>query len=210
MIAIVDYGMGNLRSVQKAFENVGYEARLTDVPDEIVRAKGVVLPGVGAFDDAMRNLRERGLLNTIYEVIEKGTPYLGICLGLQLLFKESEETFGASGEVSRGLGLIEGRVRRLPGPLKVPQIGWNTVNFVREEPLFRSIESGSYFYFVHSYFVDPSDGEVVVATTDYSTRFVSAVRKGNIFATQFHPEKSGRVGLRILRNFGEMVSNPRV
>ncbi len=206
MIAIIDYGMGNLRSVQKAFEKVGYEARVTSDPKVVLEAERVVLPGVGAFRDCIRNLEEGGFIEPILRVIREGRPFLGICLGLQLLFTESEE-FG----LHRGLDVIPGRVVRFADglkdgdeDLKVPHMGWNQLAIKRRPPALAGIADGSNFYFVHSYYVKPDDPSVVATTTDYGGEFCSSVWKDNIVATQFHPEKSQEKGLAILKNFGEM------
>lgn len=205
MIAIIDYGMGNLRSVQKAFEHAGYEAAVTGEVETIKKAKAVVLPGVGAFAQAMYNLRAVGMDKAVMQVIREGRPFLGICLGLQLLFDASEETFGNSTTVE-GLGVIPGVVRRFPPGLKVPQIGWNQLSFPRKTPLYEGVPEGSYVYFVHSYYVDPEDFKVAASITDYGISFVSSVVKDNVWAIQFHPEKSSKVGLRILQNFGEWAN----
>jgi imidazole glycerol-phosphate synthase subunit HisH len=199
MIAIIDYGMGNLRSVWKAFESVGHQALVTRDPAAITSAGHVVLPGVGAFGDCMANLERFDLVEPIRSAVQSGKPFLGICLGLQLLFTESEE-FGAH----KGLNIIPGQVKRfVPDPaLKIPHMGWNQVNVERPCPLFADIVSGSNWYFVHSYFVQPVDPMVTAATTMYGTPFVSAVWKDNIVACQFHPEKSQSVGLRLMKNFG--------
>lgn len=208
MICIVDYGMGNLRSVQKALERVGNEAQVTSDPKKIGNASKVVLPGVGAFGDCMRNLEEFNLLDAIVRSIKTGKPFLGICLGLQLLFEQSDE-FGPQ----RGMGVLPGRVTRFPNGIHdsetgqrypIPHMGWNTVNVEKETPLFQGIENGSFFYFVHSYYTIPEDPEDIAATTPYGIEFVCAVQRGNIYAVQFHPEKSQDVGLRLLRNFGEL------
>lgn len=212
MIAIVDYGMGNLRSVWKAFKFLGAEARLTREPGDLNKARGIVLPGVGAFRDCMANLDRYGLVEPLTKCLEVGKPYLGICLGLQVLFEESDE-FGRT----RGLGLIRGRVRRFPldmpapdpGPrpyLTVPHIGWNSIKVIKDAPHLRGIRDGSHFYFVHSYFGVPSDPSVVATTTEYGLEFPSSVWKDNIFACQFHPEKSQAVGLAILRNFIDLTT----
>jgi len=208
MIAIVDYGMGNLRSVQKAFETVGHQAAVTRDPRAIADASHVVLPGVGAFADCMANLQRYSLVEPIRQAIASGKPFLGICLGLQLLFTESEE-FG----LHKGLGLLSGRVKKFPfgnghapaanGRLKVPHMGWNGVTVQRTAPPLRGIASGEQFYFVHSYYVEPRDMSVAATMTDYGPPFVSSVWRDNIFACQFHPEKSQAAGLRIVRNFGE-------
>lgn len=199
MIAIVDYGMGNLRSVSKAFEAVGHEAVVTRDRATIKNASHVVLPGVGAFGDCMANLERLDLVEPIRSTIQSGKPFLGICLGLQLLFTESEE-FG----LHKGLGIIPGKVRKfvLDPALKVPHMGWNQVNIQRACPLFDDIADGSNWYFVHSYFVDPADRTVVATTTTYGIPFVSSIWKENIVACQFHPEKSQSVGLRLIKNFG--------
>ena len=197
MIAVVDYGRGNLRSVQKALEQVGARAVVTRDPETIAGADKLVLPGVGAFADCMDNLKRLALVEPIMEFLATGKPFLGICLGLQLLFTESEE-FG----VSRGLDVVPGRVVRFPQGLKVPHMGWNTVEIWKEDcPLLRGIEEGSYFYFVHSYYVVPFDLSVVATSTVYGVEYTSMIWKDNIFATQFHPEKSQRLGLKILENF---------
>lgn len=198
MIAIVDYAMGNLHSVKKAFERVGAKVLVTSDPEQILRAEKLVLPGVGAFPDAMKELRKRGLIQAIKKFISSGMPYLGICLGLQLLLTRSEEGKGA-----KGLDIIRGTVKRFrlsPARLKVPHIGWNQIQ-MRNCPLFKGIPDNSYMYFVHSYYADPEDKSQVAAVTDYGIEFASLVFKDNIFATQFHPEKSQQLGLRLLENF---------
>lgn len=200
MIAIVDYGMGNLRSVEKGFHKVGVEARVVRNPKAVDDAKAVVLPGVGAFKDCMRNLEETSLIDAIVRSIRKGKPYLGLCLGLQVLFSESEE-FG----VYRGLDILPGKVVRFRINLKVPHMGWNTVKVLRRPPIFSGIDDESYFYFVHSYYVSPDNADVIAGTTEYGLTFASMVWKDNVVATQFHPEKSQEKGLRILKNFGDFV-----
>ncbi|MFZ5650426.1 MAG: imidazole glycerol phosphate synthase subunit HisH [Bacillota bacterium] len=200
MIAIIDYGMGNLRSVEKGFEKVGVRVKVVTDPDEVDRARGVVLPGVGAFADAMENLKNAGMDEAVKRAIKDGRPFLGICLGLQLLFEASEE-WGHS----HGLGILPGLVRRLPEKLKVPHMGWNQVKFTGDHPVFRGIPDNSSFYFVHSYYVDPEEQKVKAGVTDYGLSFASAVGYENVFAIQFHPEKSSALGLRILRNFGGIV-----
>ena len=199
MIAIIDYGMGNLRSVHKAFEAVGHQAVVTREASIIADASHVVLPGVGAFGDCMANLVRYELIDPIRAAIKTGKPFMGICLGLQLLFTESEE-FGSH----KGLDIIPGKVRKFPlSPLlKVPHMGWNDIEIIRAAPPFKGIANGSYCYFVHSYYVDPTDGGVVAAKTAHGRSFVSAVWKDNVVACQFHPEKSQEVGLRIIKNFG--------
>lgn len=204
MIAIIDYGMGNLRSVQKAFEHVGHEAVVTRDPKTILNASKVVLPGVGAFPDCMRNLEQYGLVDAVLQSIRSGRPFLGICLGLQILFTESEE-FG----LSKGLDVIKGRVVRFrpqDRSFKIPHMGWNSISIKQRPHALSDIEDGSYVYFVHSYYVVPEDPAVVATTTDYGVEFVSSIWKDNIFAVQFHPEKSQKAGLSILKRFGEMKS----
>ena len=199
MIAIIDYGMGNLRSVSKAFEAVGHQAVVTRDAKVIGDASHIVLPGVGAFGDCMANVERLGLVDPILASIQSGKPFLGICLGLQLLFEESEE-FGTH----KGLGIIPGRVKRftVDHELKVPHMGWNNVTLERPCPLFEGIPNGSFWYFVHSFYVDPSDKAVATTTTDYGTTFVSAIWRHNVVACQFNPEKSQTVGLRLIKNFG--------
>lgn len=201
MIAIVDYGMGNLRSVEKGFLNVGMDARVTSDPKTVNDADAVVLPGVGAFRDCIRNLRDMNLTDVVVRAIEKGKPYLGICLGLQVLFSESEE-FGTC----RGLDIFKGKVLRFPGnELKVPHMGWNSLKILRRPSILNGIPEEGYFYFVHSFYVEPSDSEIIAATTDYGITFTSMIWKDNVFAAQFHPEKSQALGLSVLKGFGEFV-----
>ena len=200
MIAIVDYGMGNLRSVQKAFEHLGAKAAIVHLPEEIDHADRVVLPGVGAFGDAMDNLKVAGLIAPIVKAIAEGRPFLGICLGLQLMFAESEEM----GQ-HRGLGILPGRVRRFPNGQRVPQIGWNEVRIRRETALLDGVPDGSYFYFVHSFFVASDRDADVIGTTDYGIDYASIAGGGRAFGVQFHPEKSQDAGLKILKNFAEKV-----
>jgi glutamine amidotransferase len=201
-IVIVDYGMGNLRNVQKGFEKIGVEARLTRNKREIGSSSAIVLPGVGAFKDCMENLEKYGLVEPLLRSIEKGKPYLGICLGLQILFSESEE-FGSH----KGLDLIKGKVVRFVPDLehKVPHMGWNTIEKEKEVPVLQGIESGDFFYFVHSYYVTPDETHWVSSLTTYGKSFVSSIWKENLFATQFHPEKSQQKGLRILENFVKSI-----
>ena len=204
MIAIIDYGMGNLRSVQKGFERVGHEAVVTRDPAAIDRASHVVLPGVGAFGDCMANVARYGLVDPIHQAIQAGKPFLGICVGFQLLFGESEE-FGNH----KGLGLLPGKVKAIPlskdvaSSYKIPHMGWNTIHIEKSAPPLKDIDSESYVYFVHSFYVEPTDQELVSTQTEYGVSFASSVWKDNIFATQFHPEKSQAVGLQLLKNFGE-------
>lgn len=214
MIAIVDYGMGNLRSVQKAFEAVGHRAVVTQASSTIADATHVVLPGVGAFGDCMAHLEQSGLLEPIRKTIESGKPFLGICLGLQVLLTESDE-FG----YHRGLDVIAGQVRRFHfetsgssssdasrALLKIPHMGWNDVEIVRPSPLFQGVKTGAHCYFVHSYYVEPADPHVVASVTDYGGRFVSSIWKDNVVACQFHPEKSQSVGLQLVKNFGAWMA----
>lgn len=205
MIAIIDYGMGNLLSVQKAFARIGFEAVITDEPSGLERASGVVLPGVGAFGKAMENLTQAGFVDAILAEIDRGKPFLGICLGLQLLLEESEERFSDTAPFPKGLGVVPGRVRRFGPGLKVPQIGWNQLHKNGPSRLFRGIDEGAYVYFVHSYYADPKDEGVVSTTTDYGVRFASSLERDHVMAVQFHPEKSSTVGLSILKNFGEVT-----
>jgi glutamine amidotransferase len=201
MIVIVDYGMGNLRSVQKAFEKVGHEALISSDPQTVRGATKVVLPGVGAFPDAMVELNRRGLIEPLRETLDAEKPLLGICLGLQLLFET-----GTEGGRHEGLGFLRGEVVKfdLPHEFKVPHMGWNRLNIVRPSPLTDGLSDNPYFYFVHSYHVVPADEDVVAATCDYHRPFVALVRRRNLFAGQFHPEKSQHDGLRLLQNFAAL------
>lgn len=198
MIAIIDYDAGNIKSVEKAFHYLGQEAVITRNADSILRADGVVLPGVGAFGDAMGKLRSYGLVEVIHECMAGKIPFLGICLGLQLLFESSEESPGVE-----GLHVLEGKILRIPEQpgLKIPHIGWNDLNFPNQGRLFQGIQENSYVYFVHSYYLQASDPAIVTAATDYGTCIHASVEKDNVFACQFHPEKSSDVGMQILRNF---------
>jgi len=210
MIVVVDYGMGNLRSVEKAFHKLGWQAKISSEPEEVAEAEGLVLPGVGAFPDCIRNLKELDLMEPLLDFLGTGRPFLGICLGYQILFTESEE-FGSS----PGLKIFPGRVRRfsekMPAPeggerfLKVPHMGWNRVEILKPHPVLEGIESGSYFYFVHSYYVEPEDKGLVACETEYGIRFASAIAQDNLFACQFHPEKSQKKGLKLLDNFARLV-----
>lgn len=203
MIAIIDYGMGNLRSVEKAFLKIGAKANVTGRPSDLDKAEALVLPGVGAFADCMKNLQEKGLLEAVVSSIKKGKPYLGICLGLQILFEESEE-FG----LNQGLRIISGKVRRFSFKnkgLKIPHMGWNSIKIIKMAPIFKDVLDDSYFYFVHSYYVEPSDTSVISTITEYGHPFVSSIWKDNIIATQFHPEKSQTLGLKVLKGFVEFV-----
>ncbi len=196
MITIIDYAINNLHSVQNAFRSLKIPSEISQEPATIRSARKLVLPGVGAFADAMNNLRARNLLELLQEKVAAGTPLLGLCLGLQLLFTESEE-FGPVA----GLDCIPGRVTRLPSEVQVPHIGWNQLRLLSPDPLLEGVAEGSFVYFVHSYYATPVDPGHVLATTDYGIEFTAVTRKGNVWATQFHPEKSQDVGLHILRNF---------
>ena len=200
MIAIVDYGMGNLKSVEKGFKKVGVDAQVTANARKISDADAIVLPGVGAFRDCVRNLTNLSLTAAINKSIQSGKPYLGICLGLQVLFSESEE-FGTC----KGLDVFRGKVVRFRIKEKVPHMGWNNVRVSRRPPIFDGIEDNSFFYFVHSFYIVPEDSGIVAGTTDYGVNFTSMIWKDNVFATQFHPEKSQELGLKLLKGFGEFV-----
>jgi glutamine amidotransferase len=200
MIAVVDSGVGNLRSVVKALAAVGADVTLTAEPQTILSAQKVVLPGVGAFADTMQGLRERNLIPIIYDIYQRQTPLLGICVGMQLLFDVSEEM-----GIHEGLGLLPGRVKRFDGNnIKVPHTGWNQIQPQKENPLFQGLEPGSYVYFNHSYYCDPDESEDVLASTTYATGYASAVQRHALYGVQFHPEKSQQVGLAVLRNFVEL------
>ncbi|MBQ8945749.1 MAG: imidazole glycerol phosphate synthase subunit HisH [Lachnospiraceae bacterium] len=200
MVAIIDYDAGNVKSVEKATEYLGKDAVLTRNRLDILNADHVILPGVGAFGDAMKRLNDYDLVGVISEAVDKDIPFLGICLGLQLLFDESEESPGVE-----GLGLIPGRIRRIPDKgLKVPHIGWNSLKYPNPGRLFKDVPEGSYVYFVHSYYLEAEDASVVTATTEYAALIQASVERGNLFATQFHPEKSSDTGLAILKNFLEI------
>lgn len=198
MTAIIDYDAGNIRSVEKALAAIGEEAVVTRDAEELLKAERVILPGVGSFGDAMRKLEEFQLTEVIREIVQRGTPFLGICLGLQLLFEESEESPGV-----KGLGILPGKILRIPDNegIKVPHMGWNSLDFPREGKLFAGIKEGSYVYFVHSYYLKAAKEDIVTATADYGVKVHASVEAGNVFACQFHPEKSSDVGLAILHNF---------
>ncbi len=198
MIAIIDYDAGNIKSVEKALLYLGEDVCISRDAKEILSADKVILPGVGAFGDAMGNIRRFGLESVIKEVTERGTPFLGICLGLQLLFERSEETPGVE-----GLGILKGEILRIPDKegLKIPHMGWNSLELTNSGRLFKGLEGNPYVYFVHSYYLKAEDKKIVKAVTDYSTRIHASVEKDNVFACQFHPEKSSSVGLQILKNF---------
>lgn len=201
MIAIIDYDAGNIKSVEKALQALGEKAIVTRDKDVILNADKVVLPGVGAFGDAMEKIHKYGLYDVIHQVVDKKTPFLGICLGLQLLFERSDESKGVE-----GLSILKGEILRIPDKkdLKIPHIGWNSLKFPNDGRLFRGISEDSYVYFVHSYYLKAQEEEIVTATTEYSTLIHASVEKNNVFACQFHPEKSSTVGMKILRNFIEM------
>lgn len=199
MIAIIDYDAGNIKSVEKALLMLGEEACITRDKEVLLNADKVILPGVGAFGNAMEKIHEYGLYEVIWEIVRKGTPFLGICLGLQLLFEESEESPGV-----KGLGILPGKILRIPdnnSSLKIPQIGWNSLSFLNKGKLFEGLEEGCYVYFVHSYYLKAEEKDIVTAATEYGTTIHASVEKDNVFACQFHPEKSSAVGLKILENF---------
>ena len=201
MIGIVDYGRGNLRSVEKGLEKVGFVSKILTNPDELATVQGVILPGVGAFADAMDALQRGEWIDPLLRYARSGAPFLGICLGMQVLFEVGEE----HGE-HQGLGLIPGRVVRFPSGLKVPQMGWNNVQKLQDSFLMKGIPDYSYFYFVHSYYAVPKDNEVVIGSSEYGVNFPALVAKGNVWGAQFHPEKSSPWGLNLLENFGKLVS----
>jgi glutamine amidotransferase len=204
VIALIDYGSGNLRSVHKALLKVGAEVRIARQPDEVAGADAVVLPGVGAFDDCIQALQKQGLLDASRQFMQTGRPFLGICVGYQALFEKSEEF----NSCAAGLGIFKGKVVRFTeqNGLKIPQIGWNQLDIVKPEcPLFRGIAPGSYVYFVHSFFPKPADASIVATRTTYGETFASSVWRDNVFATQFHPEKSQKIGLQLLKNFVELA-----
>ena len=198
MIAIIDYDAGNIKSVEKALLHLGQEVTITDRAQEILSADKVILPGVGAFGDAMGNLDRRGLIPVIREVAERGTPFLGLCLGLQLLFERSDEAPGVE-----GLGILPGEILRIPAKedLKIPHMGWNSLHLEHGGRLFENVPEQSYVYFVHSYYLKAGEEDIVKASTEYGVQIHASVEKGNVFACQFHPEKSSGVGLQILKNF---------
>lgn len=200
MIAVINYGLGNLHSVQKAVAYAGGDVLVTDDPQSILKADKVVLPGVGAFEDGMEGLKSRGLVPVLQKVVDKGIPLLGICLGMQLLFNESEEN-----GLHAGLGLMPGRVAFFKQlDVKVPQIGWNQVEVAKSSELMKGIQSGDYFYFNHGYYCCPQDENDVLTTTDYGIRYASSVERENVYGVQFHPEKSQRMGLKLVKNFIEL------
>ena len=203
MIAIIDYGAGNIQSVYKALKFIGADCKVTSDNDEILNADGAILPGVGSFGDAMDTMTKRGIKDTIIEYTKSGKPFLGICLGLQLLFPESEETPGV-----KGLDIFKGTITKIPNQnrtLKIPHMGWNNISIKQKNGIFKGIEGEPYVYFVHSFYLKAQDKDIVAATPQYGVEIDAAVQKGNIIATQVHPEKSGEVGLKMLKNFVEMV-----
>lgn len=211
MIAIIDYGVGNLKSVQKAFDALGYSAMVSKDPQLVLEADKVVLPGVGAFAKSMEYLNRAGMAPVVQEVIRSGRPFLGICLGLQMLFEESAEIFGAQQCSSKGLGIFPGQVLRFPTArarrdLKVPQIGWNQIKKNQDIPILHGVPDGSFVYFVHSYYVKPAHPGITACTTQYGFEYCSGIAHKNVTAFQFHPEKSSQIGLTILKNFGELRS----
>ena len=202
-LVIVDYGAGNLRSVAKAFERLGFSAVVTKEPREILTASGVILPGVGSSGSAMYALEKRGLVEPLRQVLSNGTPFFGVCLGIQLLVDSSEE------DPRPCLQIIPGRAKRLPTSVKVPHMGWNKVNVIRDHPVFNGVPPESYFYFVHSYYVELEDSSLTIGTTDYDITFCSALAYDNVVATQFHPEKSGIIGLQLYENFVRIMVSGR-
>ena len=201
MIAVIDYDAGNIRSVEKALVRLGQDVKITGDPEEILSADKVILPGVGAFGDAMAQIRSRGLEEVIHRAVERNTPFLGICLGLQLLFEHSGEAPGVE-----GLGILKGDILRIPEAegLKIPHMGWNSLHLENNGRLFRGVPENSYVYFVHSFYLKAEDETIVKASTEYGTHIHASVEQGNVFAYQFHPEKSSEVGLKILKNFVEL------
>jgi len=195
MIAVIDYGAGNLKSVANALDFLKAKYKITDNPKDIEKADKIIFPGVGAFGDCIKALEKRDLIETLKKEIPK-KPYLGICLGLQILFEKSEESLKV-----KGLGIFRGNVKRFKSKLKIPQIGWNSVDIIKKNELLKNIKDNSYFYFVHSYYVNPKDKWIILTKTDYGEDFVSGIAKDNTFGVQFHPERSGEVGLKILENF---------
>ena len=201
MIAIIDYGAGNIQSVYKALKYIGCECIVTRDKDKILEADGAILPGVGSFGDSMNTMESYGIKDVVKEFVNTGKPFLGICLGLQLLFPESEESPNV-----KGLDIFKGSVTKIPNGhgLKIPHMGWNSINILKDEGIFRGIENNSYVYFVHSYYLKAESRDIVAAQTEYGVTIDAAVSYKNIHSTQFHPEKSGEVGLKILRNFADM------
>ncbi len=204
MIAIIDYGAGNIQSVNKALIHIGCDTLVTRDKDIIMKADGAVLPGVGSFGDTMNTMTQYGIKDTVLDYTKSGKPFLGICLGLQLLFPASEESPEAN-----GLGIFDGTITKIPSGegLKIPHIGWNSLDIKKKDGIFKGIDNNSYVYFVHSYYLNAKDKNIVSAQTNYGVTIDAAVEKGNVFATQFHPEKSGETGLKILKNFADIVKS---
>lgn len=200
LISIIDYGMGNLKSVENALDLLNIKSVITSDKETILNSKGIILPGVGAFPDAIENIRKCGLDEVLYKAVDKGIPLLGVCLGMQLLFEESDE-----GRSSKGLGFLKGRIEKLKGDLKVPHMGWNSLKFQKESEILKDIEEESYVYFVHSYYAVVGEEGILNAYADYGVKVPGVVSKGKVYGLQFHPEKSGDVGIKMLKNFGEMV-----
>lgn len=207
-IAIINSGSANLRSIKKALEKVGAETAVTDNHSVITQAEGIIFPGVGAFEQAMTILKHKGLPMILKDIVGAGKPFLGICLGLQLLFTTSEERKQTDSPSPHGLGMLPGQVRRFPPGLPVPHVGWNQVLLQRSHSLFAGIPSGTYFYFTHSYYVEPQEENVTLTITDYNRFFASAIARNNLMGVQFHPEKSGPAGLQLLSNFLKIVDDP--
>lgn len=203
MIAIIDYGAGNIQSVYKAMKHIGCDAVVTRDKDVILNADGAILPGVGSFGDTMDTMEKYGIKETVLEFIDSGKPFLGICLGLQLLFPESEESAG-----KKGLAVFDGSITKIPAEngLKIPHIGWNSLDIIKKDGIFKGIEDNAYVYFVHSYFLKATNPDIVAAQTHYGVQIDAAVEYKNVIATQFHPEKSGEVGLKMLKNFADIVN----
>ena len=203
MIAIIDYGAGNIQSVYKALKYLGIDCAITSDKKEILNADGAILPGQGEFSDCMNSITESGIKDTVMEFINTGKPFLGICVGLQLLFEGSEES-----PDTKGLGIFKGIIKRIPNGegLKIPHMGWNSIDIVKNDKLFNGVDNGSYFYFVHSYYLDAEEKDIVSTQTEYGVKIDASVSRDNIYATQFHPEKSGEVGLEILKNFNKIAS----
>ncbi|MEE1061448.1 MAG: imidazole glycerol phosphate synthase subunit HisH [Ruminococcus sp.] len=203
MIAIIDYGAGNIQSVYKAMKHIGCDAVVTRNKDVIINADGAILPGVGSFGDTMDTMEKYGIKETVLEFIDSGKPFLGICLGLQLLFPESEESAG-----KKGLAVFDGSITKIPAEngLKIPHIGWNSLDIIKKDGIFKGIEDNAYVYFVHSYFLKATNPDIVAAQTHYGVQIDAAVEYKNVIATQFHPEKSGEVGLKMLKNFADIVN----
>lgn len=204
MIAIIDYGGGNIQSVFKALKYIGSECVMTSDKDEILKADAAILPGQGSFGDCMNSITKSGIKDIVLEFINTGKPFLGICVGLQLLFDESDE----SPDI-KGLGVFKGKIKRIPNKhgLKIPHMGWNSVNILKKDALFKDIDKDSYFYFVHSYYLDAQDKELVSTQTEYGVKIDASVSRKNVFATQFHPEKSGEAGIKLLKNFVKLTSH---